>query len=830
MTGGINYYAPGEQPAPATLNSTPSILVTKQLNHPNVIKDEITNYSKMMNMISAKRAGADVPAMNGQQSNLNELMVENTSTFIDSPIHILMNHHKNQRALKQQKQEKDYQRTNNDVLMSMMMNNNTCSSQLNDTRYSSSGTLNVTSATSQLASPTPIKPLQQIDEVKPLQLPAGQMNSNQNAAVKFNASKKTSLAKSGKFIALIFTSLIILASIYLLEIISCIIKANVVNLMVFKLSSSFFSFLFVFFAGFKWNCKPQGDVTIELNDKRSLAAVTTDNEENSEGINQMRNMDLKYYNIFQAHMTPDMTSSSSGLKERQEENNSNVTVEGEQLLNNSLKLDQPQSHVLNDSDNQLHKLNITYPANGDEKKKLIKTAKLKSSSISNAEVKFKLLVDFLYNPKQKSNFYSFIISLLLIHFWILSTYLTGYLFSPTVYSILVGTSSKTATMFNNSQKFIASTGFGSFIDLSLLVEVLAAIVGGFGAALFFKNIILSLYESSFFLNKYRKDSYLNSCEDTKFSDLEDSLRKFANIDPSQKLTSNLNFITKIFKAYYFFHFKETDMLVLLFKSHHKEIMRNYMQTMLKYFIGIQANFLLATMFMVYIIFIVNGYSVDKIFNQVCMDTIANATRSQICPSLLARNLFFNWKNEMLQRKLALQANARRLESSVMIKPLSSVGHYSAMAQQGAAAAADTITPTSISSTVSNAPSNQNYLGSKFSPVEDIYLLLISVSLINFFISLVVPLIFIKANTNAKQARVNSRVVQNLEEKVVTIAALASASTSKTSTPKQSDSARKKSAAENTNEIGEEADESDSGGFMNTNNKSIAKKVRPKFNQ
>ncbi len=107
------------------------------------------------------------------------------------------------------------------------------------------------------------------------------------------------------------------------------------------------------------------------------------------------------------------------------------------------------------------------------------------------------------------------------------------------------------------------------------------------------------------------------------------------------------------------------MLVIMFKMHHKEIMKNYLQTILKYFIGVQANFLLTAGFIFYIIFIVREFSIDKIFNQTCMDTMVNATRTQICPSPLAKNLFFNWKTEITQRRMTLAVNAKKIESSLI---------------------------------------------------------------------------------------------------------------------------------------------------------------------
>ena len=90
------------------------------------------------------------------------------------------------------------------------------------------------------------------------------------------------------------------------------------------------------------------------------------------------------------------------------------------------------------------------------------------------------LIELICSPKCKSNFYIGILSLMLIHFWILSTYMVGYLASPSTYSSYFGT-----------EKYDISMS-----PVSYLVEVLAALVGGIGTALFFKNMILVVFENS----------------------------------------------------------------------------------------------------------------------------------------------------------------------------------------------------------------------------------------------------------------------------------------------------------------------------------------------
>jgi hypothetical protein len=218
---------------------------------------------------------------------------------------------------------------------------------------------------------------------------------------------------------------------------------------------------------------------------------------------------------------------------------------------------QPGALNLNDSDNQLdiHSSKLTLsnteynknPSASDSPNPnnalladnvSTSTAAVDSKHCKKTEYKLRTLLEFLYNSKLKSNFYSFIISLLLIHFWILSTYLTGYLFSPTVYSILIGHGNKLSPEDNKH-----------YSDLSTLVEILSAIVGGFGTALFFKNIILSLFESSHFLNRFRHLTLPSSgCSAPNnntnlhktMTEINEGLQKF-NID-NQKLSSKFYFM------------------------------------------------------------------------------------------------------------------------------------------------------------------------------------------------------------------------------------------------------------------------------------------------
>ena len=125
-----------------------------------------------------------------------------------------------------------------------------------------------------------------------------------------------------------------------------------------------------------------------------------------------------------------------------------------------------------------------------------------------------------------------------------------------------------------------------------------------------------------------------------------------------------------------------------------------------------------------------------------MDSIVNSTKSQICPSFLIKNSFFNWKNEILNRKMLLittkkpSLNLNRIQlNDVVDHNLKNMDHLN--------------------------PLNQtSKLESKLSPIEDIYLLLLSVSMINFFISLIIPLVLIRSNRRSKKLIESSSFDEN----------------------------------------------------------------------
>lgn len=196
------------------------------------------------------------------------------------------------------------------------------------------------------------------------------------------------------------------------------------------------------------------------------------------------------------------------------------------------------------------------------------------------------------------------------------------------------------------------------------------------------------------------------------------------------------------------------------------------------------------MFIFYIIILVGESPIDRVFNQFCIESIANSTRLQICPALASKTTFFNWKNEILHRKISLQETAKKFDnieqSDLEIRKysrhnpqqqpatnsgdnkhmlmLSNDDHHMVATNNQYEASKSSIIRNQTGIIDQNAsPSSSS--SSKLSPIEDIYLLLICVTLINFFISLIMPLIFVKT-TPKNSAKLNKlAVVASIEKKV-----------------------------------------------------------------
>lgn len=168
------------------------------------------------------------------------------------------------------------------------------------------------------------------------------------------------------------------------------------------------------------------------------------------------------------------------------------------------------------------------------------------------------------------------------------------------------------------------------------------------------------------------------------------------------------------------------MLILLFKREHLELMKSYQKKLLKFFIGIQSNLIISAGFIFFVVLVVSESTIDKLFTQSCVESLVNSTRLQVCPSLFATEArsgssssasFFSWKHEILNRKTDSHSDS----------------HIHKL-----------------------LPRNQSYhrlsaLAVKLSPIEDVYIMLICVSLISFFAALIVPVVLVKPSRKIQKS-------------------------------------------------------------------------------
>ena len=147
----------------------------------------------------------------------------------------------------------------------------------------------------------------------------------------------------------------------------------------------------------------------------------------------------------------------------------------------------------------------------------------------------------------------------------------------------------------------------------------------------------------------------------------------------------------------------------------------YQKSVFSFFVLIQLSFILAATLIFYIVYINGEKSINKIFSQICIISISNMTKFQFCPSFLAKTNLNIWKNEIVLNKIThfTQEN-----------PSKSINRLQ------------------LGNIVERSETNQTYHAT--SSISDVYLLLISVSLINFFICLVIPLLLIKSNRQSKK--------------------------------------------------------------------------------
>jgi hypothetical protein len=197
-------------------------------------------------------------------------------------------------------------------------------------------------------------------------------------------------------------------------------------------------------------------------------------------------------------------------------------------------------------------------------------------------------------------------------------------------------------------------------------------------------------------------------------------------------------------------FKGNHLIESIFQKEQILTINKYKTLILKYIIAIQTNWILIAIFIFYIVYIVGYKELDKVFNQACLESIVNQTRSQVCPASI-RSSFFNWKNEIFHRKLSTASSSSiGISNDEDDSKQTSIEHSHDAVTQSMKKTHFFIHDNSITMNPNKTYFSIYNFNNKTTTIEDIYLLLISVALVNFFVSLAIPLILIKSNKQSKK--------------------------------------------------------------------------------
>ena len=300
-------------------------------------------------------------------------------------------------------------------------------------------------------------------------MPTTTTTANTSKNLRFLRTNKYKLLKFTlqRYLALIITSIITISSMHSLEILSCLIRENNLHIMFLKLSSCLVSLLFVLMMC----CRKAGDLEYDSKNKKHCPYNTHEMPANIDMVSQMKPPKTSYYyNLFVNENIFDKMGDDDDIhflnETAQHLDGNNDSIQSSLLLG-------PLTTAT--ASGEKNKTDTFLSVNQDT----VNAFKLTSNQ--------KYVLRFLHQSRLKSNFYMIIISVLLIHFWIIGTYLFSYIFSSSSYSHLINS-------YRMSESYESIRNF---------IEICLASVGGVGAALFFKNIVLGLFEISAY-NKVRR--------------------------------------------------------------------------------------------------------------------------------------------------------------------------------------------------------------------------------------------------------------------------------------------------------------------------------------
>lgn len=159
------------------------------------------------------------------------------------------------------------------------------------------------------------------------------------------------------------------------------------------------------------------------------------------------------------------------------------------------------------------------------------------------------------------------------------------------------------------------------------------------------------------------------------------------------------------------HFK---LVIDFIDKQQKAITSHYQKIILKFLIIIQSHWFLTLGFLAYIFKMLNSKTIQDTLNFFCYQTEVQGRTSKFCLGSLIADGSFSWQNEIISRAGLDPANNARLNKL----------------------------PTLLAQNQTTTPLVER---SKVVPTSDIYLVLITIALINFVVSLLVILFLVKSN-------------------------------------------------------------------------------------
>ena len=164
--------------------------------------------------------------------------------------------------------------------------------------------------------------------------------------------------------------------------------------------------------------------------------------------------------------------------------------------------------------------------------------------------------------------------------------------------------------------------------------------------------------------------------------------------------------------------KKSTAIIRFIEKQKKAIVHIYQKTLLKYFIVIQSHWILTACFLTYVFKILNDSRVKAFFNYLCYKTEMYSRSSHFCFQSIFNDNIFVWKSEIIYRSLPTTTKRSFNKLSTI---LTSSNHR-----------------------------NVDDRVEKVSTNGDVYLLLTSIALINFVITLLIILLLIKSHLAHKK--------------------------------------------------------------------------------